>query len=45
MMSMAKLDELGDLVERTIKKFLADNKLQPTHFVVENIEKIEPEKL
>jgi hypothetical protein len=45
MMSMAKLDELGDLVERTIKKFLADNNLQPTHFVVENIEKIEPEKL
>jgi hypothetical protein len=44
-MSMAKLDELGDLVERTIKKFIADNKLQPNHFVVDNVEKIEPEKL
>lgn len=44
-MSMAKLDDLDDLVKQVIKKFLADNKLQPTHFVVENIEKIEPEKL
>ena len=44
-MSMAKLDELGGLVEQTIKKFIADNKLQPNHFVVDNIEKIDPEKL
>jgi hypothetical protein len=44
-MSMAKLDDLDDLVHQAIKKFLADNNLQPTHFVVENNEKIDPEKL
>jgi hypothetical protein len=44
-MSMAKLDDLDDLVKQVIRKFLADNRLQPNHFVVENIEKIEPEKL
>ena len=44
-MSRRDLHKLGDLVERTIKKFLADNNLQPTHFVVENNEKIDPEKL
>ena len=43
-MSMAKLDDLDDLVKQVIKKFLADNKLQPTHFVVENVEEIDPKK-
>ena len=44
-MSMTKLDDLNDLVKQVIKKFLADNKFQPNHFIVENFEKIEPEKL
>ena len=43
--STKELDEIGGLVEQTIKKFIADNKLQPNHFVVDNIEKIDPEKL
>jgi hypothetical protein len=40
-----KIEELEECVMQVIKKFIADNKLQPNHFVVENIEEIDPEKL
>ena len=40
-----KLKDLQDFVGLHIKKFIADNNLQPTHFVVDNVEKIDPEKL
>jgi hypothetical protein len=38
-----KIEELEECVMQVIKKFIADNKLQPNHFVVDNVEKIEPE--